>query len=149
MEEGEDFKDDLNFEKLKFKHSEHLSNGIFHYMREGKDIYPDEALLCFDKEIQDFQQTLSFSVEIFDTAIEELGLTDKREELLRVLKSADFCIGNHLYRNIKVADGLESVRITRQRINRFNLKNEGRSPEKDNGIKLSSRLWCKGTKGVK
>lgn len=143
MKEGEDFKDDLIFEKLKFKHSENLSNGIFHYMREGRDIYPDEALLYFDEEIEALQQTLSFSTDVFDKAIEELELNDKRDELLRIIKTADFCVGNHLYRNIEIEDGLVSVHIARQKINRFNLKNEGRSPEKDNGIKLSSRLCCK------
>lgn len=139
MTEGEDFKTDGIFERLKFKHSETLSNGIYQYMREGKDIYPDEELMFFEQEIELFKHTLNFSTEVFDTAIMELGLKDERLDLLDIMKKADFYIGDNLYRNIKIEDKLVSVHIPRQKINRFNLKNENRTPENDNKITLKTR----------
>jgi len=139
MTEGEDFKTDRIFERLRFKHSETLSNGIYKYMREGKDIYPDEELMDFEKEIELFKNALTFSTEVFDTAISELALKDERLNLFSIIKKANFYIGDNLYRDIKIEDKLVSVHIPRQKINRFNLKNENRTPEKDNGIVLRTR----------
>lgn len=139
MEENEDFKSDALFERLKFEHSVTLSEGVFEYMHEGKDIYPDESLMFFENEIDAMKTTTTFSTELFDRVITELGLCKERNRLLELVRQADFSVNKHDYKNIVVDDGAISVRIPRQKINRFNLKNERRSPETDNEIELSTR----------
>lgn len=86
-----------------------------------------------------FKNALNFSTEVFDTAISELDLKNERTDLLSIIKKSDFYIGDNLYRDIKIEDNLVSVRIPRQKVNRFNLKNENRTPEKDNRIVLKTR----------
>lgn len=45
MEEREDFKDSILFERMYFEHSTNLSEGVFHHMNKGLDINPDESLI--------------------------------------------------------------------------------------------------------
>lgn len=141
MEQQEDFRNDGIFERLYFNHSVNLSNGVFEYMRQGEDIYPQESLRTFDVQIEAMKRGLHFSTDVFEEAINELNLIEKKDEIFKLLQSADFAIGNNVYRGIEIGHQLYSVKIPRQMINRLNLETEGRTPEKDNGIALTTR-WC-------
>ena len=139
MDEGEDFKESMLFERLYFEHSTNLSEGVFHYMNKGLDIYPDESLMFFEKEIEDMKSLLQFDFSTFDRALAELGLSDKKDEMTQLLQASNFATKSHTYKDIVIGDGIKVIRIPRQKINRFNLKNEFRSPEKDNNIQLTTR----------
>lgn len=139
MDEGEDFKESMLFERMYFEHSTNLSEGVFHYMNKGLDIYPDESLMFFEKEIEDMKSLLQFDVSTFDRALAEIGLSDKKDEMTKLLQASNFATKSHTYKDIVIGDGIKVIRIPRQKINQFNLKNEFRSPEKDNNIQLTTR----------
>lgn len=140
MDEGEDFQDSILFERMYFEHSTNLSEGVFRYMKKGLDIYPDESLMFFEKEIEDMKSLLQFDVATFDRALAELGLIDKKNEMTKLLQASNFATKSHIYKDIVIGNGIKAIKIPRQMINRFNLKNEFRSPEKDNNIQLTTRL---------
>lgn len=140
MEEDEDLQNNKIFERLKFKHSVQLSEGVFDYMNQGKDIYPDEDMVnLLEDIIQKIQATVTLSTDVFDCVIKKIGKETQREALLEKLRRADFKIGNNIYKDIVIEDGIKSVVVPRQTINRINLKTEKRNPEDDNFIKLTSR----------
>ena len=139
MDEGEDFQDSILFERMYFEHSTKLSEGVFHYMNNGLDIYPDESLMFFKKEIEDMKNLQQFDVVTFDRALAELGLPDKKNEMAKLLHASNFATKSHVYKDIVIGNGIKAIKIPRQKINRFNLKNEFRSPEKDNNIQLTTR----------
>lgn len=139
MEEGEDFRDSTLFERMYFEHSTNLSEGVFHYMKEGMDIYPDESLMFFEKEIEGMKNLLQFDTAVFDRACDELGLSGNKGDMLKLLQTSNFAVKAHIYKDIVIGDGIRGVKIPRQKVNRFNLKNEFRSPEKDNNIQLTTR----------
>lgn len=141
MEPIEDFKNDEIFERLYFNHSINLSNGVFEHMRQGEGIYPQEPLRMLDTQIEEMKKGLHFSVDIFEEALTELNLAEKKEEIFKLLQNADFSVGNNVYSGIKVGPHVYSVKIPRQMINRLNLETEGSTPEKDNEIVLTTR-WC-------
>lgn len=144
MKHNEDFKDYSWFNRYYFEHSTVLSEGVFRYMNGGLDIYPEETLAVFNNEIEYMKSMRVFSESTFDMATAELQLSDKREELLDMLNRSDFSVGSHSYKNIEVMAGVQEMKIPRQKINRFNLKNERRSPERDNNINLSTRWIYRG-----
>lgn len=139
MEEGQDFKDDEMFERLYFEHSVNLSNGIFDYMSQGKDIYPHESLQMFDDYLNSMKMGTQFSTDVFEEALSQLSLMDRKEEMFLLLKNANFSLEGNDYSKIKVGETLHPVKIPRQMINRLNLKMELRTPEKDNNIELATR----------
>lgn len=61
--------DDNQFEKLRFRHSEKLSNWIFEEMKEGELIYPHEGLEAAGDIIKEISLLNEFSEEAFQYAL--------------------------------------------------------------------------------
>lgn len=139
MDEGEDFKDSMLFKRMYFEHSTKLTEGVFHYMKKGKNIYPDESLMFFEKEIEDMKNLLQFDSTTFDRALVEFGLSDKKSEITQLLQTSNFSTKSHKYKDIVIGEGLKVIKIPRQKIICFDQKNKFRSPEKDNNIQLTTR----------
>ena len=102
MEQPEDFRNNGIFERLYFNHRVNLSNGVFEYMRQGEDIYPQEPLRMFDVQIEAMKRGLHFSIDVFEEAINELNLAEKKDEIFKLLQNADFSVGNNVYSGIKI-----------------------------------------------
>lgn len=139
MKEDEDFKYNTVFRRMFFEHSTKLSEGVFEYMENGDGIYPQEPLRMFDEEIDKMKIGTTFSSDVFEAALARLNLTEQKDEMLRLLREADFRTNYNFYGNIEIGQNLHPVTISRQRINRLNLKTETSTPEKDNGIELTTR----------
>lgn len=60
--------EDVQFEKLKFKHSKHLSEKIFEMTNEGKTIIPNEGIDAISDIIAQIRSTSIFSEEDFEYA---------------------------------------------------------------------------------
>ena len=93
----------------------------------------------FDEEIDKMKIGTIFSSDVFEAALARLNLTEQKDEMLRLLREADFRTNYNFYGNIEIGQNLHPVTISRQRINRLNLKTETSTPEKDNGIELTTR----------
>lgn len=61
--------DDIEFEKLRFRHSEELSRKVFDMMHGGKLIYPQEGLKQAEFIIEQIRKATSFSEEAFKYAL--------------------------------------------------------------------------------
>ena len=109
---------DINFKKLRFRHSEELSNWIYDKMDGGKLIYPHEGLNEVDYLIKEISELTIFSKNAFRYAIEQnrADLICDEKEILNALK--EFKING---KNIVIQDKsewhLSSGR--RQRIDRL------------------------------
>ncbi|PNV63476.1 hypothetical protein C0033_02085 [Clostridium sp. chh4-2] len=92
MREEKPLQQDPLFEKLRFKHSEELSNWIFDYMRGGELIYPHEGLSKIDFLINAISGLTVFSYEAFLYALERNHLFALKEEELCLKELDDFSV---------------------------------------------------------
>lgn len=79
----------IDFEKLRFRHSEELSNWIYDKMEGGKLIYPHEGLNEVDFLIKQISELTIFSKDAFKYAIERnnADLQCDEKEILNALQS--------------------------------------------------------------
>jgi hypothetical protein len=92
---------DIHFEKLRFRHSEELSQYIFNLMEGGKLIYPQEGLSDSGFIIDMIKTSTVFSNKAFEYALKRnhyYRISD-REECLKDL--ADFPVGSERIRIIE------------------------------------------------
>lgn len=108
----------INFEKLRFRHSEELSNWIYDKMDGGKLIYPHEGLNEVDYLIKEISELTIFSKSAFKYAIEQnrADLICDEKEILNALKAFKIN-GNNIVIQDKSEWHLSSGR--RQRIDRL------------------------------
>ena len=108
----------INFEKLRFRHSEELSNWIYDKMDGGKLIYPHEGLNEVDYIIKKISKLTIFSKSAFKYAIEQnrADLICDEKEILNALKAFKIN-GNNIVIQDKSEWHLSSGR--RQRIDRL------------------------------
>lgn len=123
--------EDKNFKKLFFKHSEELSNSVFHQLNEGKSIYPNEGLNIFSDVIENIKTANCFNRDSFNIVFEEVHIFDTKEKAIEVLNKHEFSIDDE--NNIDYG-------ATEERISKLNEIYKNFSIEKDYGITLSTRL---------
>lgn len=128
MDESMDLYTDVNFEKLKFKHSEKLSNLVFDKMQAGKLIFPNEGLLSCMDQIENIKDSKCFSSDAFEYAASKSKSIIDKDIYLNKLLSLNYTIGT------------TSVNISRQRIRFIDRKYQNFSLEKCYGISISTRL---------
>lgn len=134
MEEPFPLQEDTSFEKLRFRHSEELSNYMYEKMEGGRKIYPQEGLNDFEDIIERIKHTTVFSKTAFEIAV-------KNTKVFLDEKEAKEALGrNILFESpIMVLDNDSAIKVSRQRIRAFNRKCVGFSIEKNYGIKLMAR----------
>lgn len=127
--------EDVKFEKLRFRHDEKFSRGIFEKMDCGKKIYPQEGLVEFSDVIEEIKRTTIFSTAAYRNALEK-NADVSETEIQALLKDCDCkrIFGSDVYIINK-----EPIKVSRQRIRACNRKYEGFSIEKNYGIKLFAR----------
>lgn len=126
MKEASPLQDDIIFEKLHFRHDEDLSKRIYEKMDCGRKIYPQEGLDEFDDIIETIKNMTTFSSEAYHTVLDTEACYSSDEEARKALKG------------INIIDE-SPVKLSRQRIRRFNRLYEDFSVEKHYGIRLLSR----------
>lgn len=115
-EEGIDLRK-INFEKLRFKHSEELSERVYLYMDKGKKIYPDEGIEAFQDEIKTISKLTVFSYSSFEYAL-------KRSSYFNDIETAIEAIKTFKYFPIKVLEKDNFMKVSRQRRRNFDRKYE-------------------------
>lgn len=108
---------DIGFEKLRFKHSVELSNSVYKKMNCGRSIYPIEGMEDMNEEINTIRTLEEFSSEAFEFAFNKNNYFETRESAKRELS-------NLKGYNIKIIEGKELIKVSRQRIKKFNKKYE-------------------------
>jgi hypothetical protein len=127
--------DDINYEKLHFRHDEKLSKKVFEMMDCGKKIYPQEGLDEFHDILKSIQNATSFSQEAFKYAFaKSTHFTDEVDCKEKLRSSKIF------NKPIKITDNEHPYKVSRQRIRKLNRKYENFSIEKVYGIELRCRL---------
>lgn len=126
---------DITFEKLRFKHSEKLSQDVFNLMEAGRKIYPHEEFNVFDDIINIIKNTNTFSIKAFEYAKDKLNYFSSPEDL----HEAIIKVPNFFDRSIKVTT-VPAYKLSRQRRRNFDRKFKNFSIEKAYNIELMSRL---------
>ena len=116
---------DINFEKIRFKQSEHLSNTIFEMMDGGKKVFPNEGITEAQSIIEKMKESYLFSEDDID-CVYELENVDRdrypnRESLKNALCSFDFC-----GRKISIQKDEVDYGITDQLLESINSKYDNR-----------------------
>lgn len=127
--------EDNAFEKLRFRHSEKLSQSIFDLMEGGKKIYPHEGLKEANYIIDQIRGLTTFSKKAFDYALYHSHMFRMRdaEQVLQELKS--FRIGGN---EIRIVDQ-SPWRISSGRRKRIEKIYQDFSVEKWYGIRIMNR----------
>ncbi len=142
QEEPFALQDDINFEKLHFRHSEKLSREVYETMDGGRKIFPQDGLDDFQDVIESIRSATAFSREAFDYAFEGNSFFQDEEEVKRELARCTV-----FPEPVTVSD-THPVQISRQRLRKLNRRYEGFSIEKAYGIKLMTRYVYKGNPPV-
>lgn len=82
-----------DFEMIKFKHSEELSDFIFERLNCGKKVYPHEGLDSLIDQVDLISNSKEFSKEVFDNACECFPELSKDDWAKAIYKN-DYTIGN-------------------------------------------------------
>nr|WP_300129588.1 FRG domain-containing protein [uncultured Butyricicoccus sp.] len=134
MENPFPLQEDISFEKLHFRHSVKLSQTIFHKMEEGKLIYPQEGLNDFDDLIDQIKHATTFSQEAFCRAFEQSSDFKNEDECRQALKACTL-----FHKPIIISKTEHPIKVSRQRLKRFNQKYEKFDIEKAYGIRRVTR----------
>jgi hypothetical protein len=126
--------DNINFEKLYFRHSEKLSKAVYEMMDCGKRIYPQEGVNSFKDIIKSIRNAAAFSEEAFQYAFEN-NTYFKNVDLCRAKLENTRMFG----KPIVIAENIHSYSVSEQRIQEFDKQYEDFSFEKDYGIQLHMR----------
>jgi hypothetical protein len=82
-----------DFEMIKFKHSEELSDFIFERLNCGKKVYPHEGFDSLIDQVDLISNSKEFSKEVFDNACECFPELSKDDWAKAIYKN-DYTIGN-------------------------------------------------------
>lgn len=134
METPFPLQEDISFEKLHFRHSVEFSQAIFHKMQDGRLIYPQEGLNDFDDVIEQIKHATTFSQQAFDQVFEQSSDFANEDECKKVLAASTL-----FNRPITISEP-DRIKVSRQRLKRFNRKYENFDLEKAYGIKPVTRL---------
>ena len=135
MEKDNPLQKDITFEKLRFRHSERLSQDVFNLMEEGKKIYPHEEFNVFNDIIDIIKNTNTFSIKAFEYAKNKLNYFNTPEDLYEAILK----IPHFIDKDVRVFT-VPTYNLSRQRRRSFNRKFKGFSIEKAYNIKLMTRM---------
>lgn len=119
-----------SFRRMRFLHSEKLSETVYQLMDQGKKIYPNEGLNRFEKEIMELKYTTTFSN------------TDLQEVLLQNSELGDESQARNILENSRwgvTFTDRNSFEVSRQRIKHFNMQHRKFEVEKYCGGVLHCR----------
>lgn len=134
MDEEYPLQENISFEKLRFRHDEHLSKRVYEIMDHGRKIYPHEGLLGFEDLIDKIKLSTVFSEEAFDYAFKNNNYFKDPQKCRLIIESAKLA-----GKSIHIENNIHPIHISRQRKRSLNRKYENFSIEKAYGIKLYSR----------
>lgn len=134
MENPFPLQEDISFEKLHFQHSVKFSEAIFHKMQDGKLIYPQEGLNDFDDLIDEIKHATTFSQEAFQHVFKQNSYFKNEDECKKTLSTCTL-----FDRPITISETGHTVKVSRQRLKRFNRKYENFDIEKAYGIRPITR----------
>ena len=124
----------IAFEKLRFCHSERLSQDVYELMDGGRKVYPKEGLDDFQDAVDSIKTATHFSETAFLSALEKNGLSDRIEKYRTALeKSSLFSM------SISICGDKHPFTVSRQRIRRSNRRDVGFSIEREYGIQIITR----------
>ena len=136
MNEPFPLQDDIQFEKLHFRHNEKLSQWIYDEMRQGKNIYPNDGLDEFSDVIDTIIKTNIFSEEAFSFGI-------KQSKFFSDELNAKKYLAKVRLRDVPIKiESSDIFKLSRQRLRRMNHKTKDFDFEKCLGIQLRMRLAC-------
>lgn len=134
---GYDLQNDIQFEKIHFKHSEKIAMMIFEKMKCGKEIYPTEGLLFLKEQINSLQKRTVFPEEAFNHTIEEFALSQDAEAIKRELEHGTMKIPL-----IKIIAEAEYPSVSAEDKEHINQIYRDFSLQKNYGIPLVTRFSC-------
>ena len=140
MRKPHPLQNDIEFEKLRFRHDENLSKWVYDKMEGGKLIYPHEGLLQVDFVIEDIRNLTTFSDEAFQYALTKNSLTTNNDEET-IKKSLQAFIING--KNVKIQD-TSQWKLSSGRRQKVNLVYSDFSIEDYYNIKLLHHYIYKG-----
>jgi hypothetical protein len=123
--------EDADFEVLKFRHNEELSNFVYNHMAGGKKVYPHEGLSLLEDQIEVIKTAVEFSEMAFYYAVKENNLTDKKR-IRATLEQIGYKLGKSPFK------------LSRQRKRHINREYANFSIRKSYGINISYRPIKKG-----
>lgn len=126
---------DNSFERLRFQHSVEFSQEIFHKMQNGKLIYPQEGLDDFNDLIDQIKHATTFSQEAFYRAFKQSSDFTSEDDCKKALAASTL-----FDKPIIISKTEHPVKISRQRLRKFNRKYENFDIEKAYGIRPVTRL---------
>lgn len=135
METPFPLQEDISFEKLHFQHSAEFSQAIFHKMQDGRLIYPQEGLNDFDDVIEQIKHATAFSQQAFDQVFEQSSDFKNEDECKKILAASTL-----FDKPITISETEHPIKVSRQRLKRFNRKYENFDIEKAYGIKPITRF---------
>lgn len=106
--------ENVSFEKLRFRHSERLSQAVFEAMEGGKRIYPQEGLDEFQDVIEQIRVATCFSEDAFTYALERNPFWRNQKQTRQVLSE-----GALLSCPVQIVGDIHPYSVSRQRIRRF------------------------------
>lgn len=131
--------EDFTFEKLRFRHSEKLSNNIYKLMQQGRLIYPHEGLLNLMDIIESIRQGSNFTEEAFDYAFENNSYFTDKDKCRKILTETA------IYGNERIIIGdTHPYQLSRQRRRNLDRKYKDFSIEREYEIKLMTRKTAYG-----
>ncbi len=129
MKESKPLQENIMFEKLYFRQNERLSQEIYEKMNGGKEIYPNEGLDDFEDIIDKIKKATNFSQEAYFKTLESSEIYSSDIEARRMLTE----------HKIEIVSDV-SYKASKQRIKRFNRRNEKFSLDGTYGIKPMTRI---------
>ncbi len=136
MQEPFPLQEDISFEKLRFRHSQKLSQKVFELMDCGRKIYPHEGITDFDDIIKNIQSTNIFSKKAFLHAVSVSNTISSESDFYAALK---LCDTEKIDKNIQICEA-PNFNISRQRKRCLDRKYKNFSIEKEYNIRLMTRM---------
>ena len=136
MNEPFPLQDDIQFEKLYFRHDEKLSKWIYEEMEQGKKVYPNEGLEDFFDIIDAIIKTNVFSEEAFLFGMQHSKYFHDE------LNVKEYLAKVRLFDAPIKIESSNIFNLSRQRLRKINHKTKNLDFEKYLGIKLRMRLAC-------
>lgn len=103
-------------------------------MQDGKLIYPQEGLNDFDDLIDEIKHATTFSQEAFQHVLKQNSYFKNEDECKKTLSTCTL-----FDRPITISETGHTVKVSRQRLKKFNRKYENFDIEKAYGIRPITR----------
>lgn len=148
MRRAQPLQDDIEFQKLRFRHNEELSKRIFEEMDGGKAIYPHEGLTQAQFIIDEIKKSTVFSKAAFYYALKKnqfYRIADE-EQCLKDLESFKVKVGT-VEKSIEIIDR-NPWKISSGRRKRIDAIYQDFSPERVYGIHIIERKVIPGGAGM-